>query len=250
MNKVKVVSLTEWLQDISANSKGIIKVEEPKLLLDSIEQYQTEVLHELSKGIVTQHTIKSLLNTTRQIHSLRNVEFEDESIPQVLLEIFQANLEILGKLSEDMRKELENELTEKAITEGDSQAMYQAMLNDKLNGLVEEYKNKEREEIEKLAEDDVRAIAMGIPASAIHRDFRTGEEKLHDILVSIREEQLAKEKQKLQDLSLFKDSKTLRKYKEHKRHDLDKILSTVSDSVVRNYPREKRLAQGYKAEDE
>jgi glutamyl/glutaminyl-tRNA synthetase len=246
----KVVKLKDWLHDLCTNSKGVIKIDEPKLLMKSIEEYQENVLHELSTGIVRQNTIKSLLNTTRKIHELRNVEFEDETVPEILLQIFRANLETLGKLSEDMRKELEKELTNKAISQGDNKEIYEAMLNDKLNGLVEEYGNKERQRIEKIAEDDVRAISLGIPKSAIHRDFRTPEEKLRDILVSIKNEQQSLERQRLEDLSLFEQTKTLAEYKSRKQQDLEKTLNAVSECMIRNNPRERLISQKYKPKKE
>lgn len=151
----KVVKLKDWLQDLSDNSNGIIVIEDYGSLMKAIEDYQKDILHELSTGIVRENNIQTLLKTTRQIHSLRNVEFQDESVPQVLLEIFRANLDVLGKLSKDMRQKVEEDLTKKAIEEGTPQEKYEALLNDKVNKLVEQFEEKETERLDKLAERDV-----------------------------------------------------------------------------------------------
>jgi len=246
----KNIRLADLLHDLSSNSEGISKVEQANELIKAIENYQNTTLHELSEGHVTSSNIRELLRITRRIHDLRNVQFQDEEIPRVLLDVFRCNLDVLEKLNPTMREELERDLVNKAMEEGSAQEKYEAMLHHKANQLVKEFEKEETERLERLADDDVKAVALGLPLQNIHRDFRNPDEKLRDIIISIREDQLQKEKKRLEDLSLFKDSKSLREYKERKRQKLDEILNAVSDSVVRNYPNEKLISQGYKVKNE
>jgi len=113
----KNIELEDLLHDLSSDSKGLAKVEQANELIKAIENYQNTTLHQLSEGHVTSSNIRELLRVTRRIHDLRNVQFQDEEIPRVLLDLFRANLDVLEKLNPELKEELEQDLTKKAMKE-------------------------------------------------------------------------------------------------------------------------------------
>ena len=61
---------------------------------------------------------------------------------------------------------------------------------------------------------------------------------------------MEEERNRIQDLSMFEESKSLVKYREKKQHNLTSTLDAVSESLIRNNPRENLISQGYKPKEE
>ena len=249
-----MVELKNVIQDLSDNlkilnkNKGAVRVDDYPVLMESIRNYQLNVLHPIAERfVIDNERLMAIVANTRLIHELRNVPFEDEDLAEVLLDIFRTNISVLSKYG--IGESLTHELEDRSVKEGDATENFNAMVHGHINSMINELNRKEQEKLDNLAKDSAESILLGCPVENVSRDLRSGEERLHDILESVHQEQIEKRERELQNLSLFDESKTLVGYREAKRKDLEETLIEVSNCLLRNNKKERLLSQGYQSDE-
>ncbi|WNZ29652.1 MAG: hypothetical protein IAX21_01920 [Candidatus Bathyarchaeota archaeon] len=228
--------------DVKHNRNGTIKlVPDVNYFVSMLNEYTSSVIHDLSKGIVQNNNLHELMKVNREIYKLKTTKFEDEQVPQLLLDLYNDNLKVLANLDEDILTRFEKDMLQNDIDGAkDLQSYYEAVLNKELRDTVRNYQERELKQVDALAKEDISALVLGIPYESVRRNFEDSETRLCNTLESIHEEAKRNNEQK-QNLS--NKPYNIKEHNLSKEEKLNTTLNAVADSVIRNNSSEKLISQ-------
>ena len=198
-------------------------------MLDNIREFQVRVLHSLSTvtklSEVDNSKLLTLIQSQRILHQLKDMSFEDSDLREIIRDLYKTNYAILHKYGMD--DSLYQELSESPNAIEPKQAFFDSLVDRHLKEMVDEYKDKEEQELSNQAKNVAECVLLGIPRKYLKTSQLSGEEKLYNLLESIHREEQLKKMERTQELSLFKKSKNLADYKCRKEQSLNDTLDSV-----------------------